>query len=197
MAVPNKRSDPRIGVAITSFAIGSLEIEHMTTATVPAPVVVAPVPVVMLVDLPTAQLSELLNKLAERHDVLKESVTEFNSVKTELAATLTEFQKRLGNSVQAPSPKQKDGEKRPRAKKDSNAKSLKELVLLVLEKNPAGLELKGIVAEVQGMINRNEYTSNAKSLSAVVSQAVNALKQEEFIKHDRDTKIYFHAGKAA
>lgn len=153
-----------------------------TTVTAPAPV--------SLADLTTAQLSERMGKLAERHDALKASVAEFDTVKTDFSATVTEMQKRVGTTHAATKPK---GEKRaPRQKKEGDSKfpSLKEVVQTVLGKHPDGLELKGIVSEVQGMINRKEYSSSAKSLSAVVSQAVNSLKQEQLINHDRDSKKY-------
>lgn len=68
--------------------------------------------------------------------------------------------------------------------------SLKSIVQSILAKNPDGLDLGGIVAEVHGMTERKEYVSNAKSLSAVVSQAVTALKQENVIVHDRESKKY-------
>ncbi len=174
----------------------------MTTTTAPAPVS-APATAndgtvtVKLEDLSTAQLSERMTKLAERHDTLKASVAEFESVRIDFAATLSELQKRMGAVV--PSGTKKEGTRQPRAKKDGDGKfpSLKEIVLSVLGKNPNGLELKGIVAEVQGMIDRKEYASTAKSLSAVVSQAVNALKQENLINHDRDSKKYSRAQSAA
>lgn len=68
--------------------------------------------------------------------------------------------------------------------------SLKKIVKDILAKNSNGLDLGGIVAEVHGMVERKEYVSNAKSLSAVVSQAVTALKQEDAIVHDRESKKY-------
>lgn len=170
-----------------------------TAAPAPAPMVAndgAPA-TVKLEDLSTAQLSERMSKLADRHDTLKASVTEFETVKADLASTLSEFQKRMGTFVQ-PAPA-KSASRQPRPKKEGEGKfpSLKEIVLGVLNKNPEGLELKGIVGEVQGMINRKEYASTAKSLSAVVSQAVNALKQEDLITHDRDSKKYVKAQSAA
>lgn len=68
--------------------------------------------------------------------------------------------------------------------------SLKSIVQVILAKSPDGLDLGAIVAEVHGMTERKEYVSNAKSLSAVVSQAVTALKQENVIVHDRESKKY-------
>jgi hypothetical protein len=68
--------------------------------------------------------------------------------------------------------------------------SLKGIVQSILAKNPNGLDLGDIVTEVDGMVKRNEYSSNAKSLSAVVAQAVTALKQENVIVHDRESKKY-------
>jgi hypothetical protein len=148
----------------------------------------------------TAQLSDRMTKLAERHDVLKASVAEFSTVNADLKATSDEFQKRFGIVAPAAPAKSKGSSapRAPRAKKEGDSKypSLKEVVQTILSKNADGLELKGIVAEVQGMINRKEYASGAKSLSAVVSQAVNALKQESLIKHDRDTKKYSNVAAA-
>lgn len=68
--------------------------------------------------------------------------------------------------------------------------SLKSIVQTILAKSPDGLDLGGIVTEVHGMTERKEYVSNAKSLSAVVAQAVTALKQENVIVHDRESKKY-------
>lgn len=173
------------------------------TATAPAasaPVTSTPAPAApALSDLTTAQLSERMTKLAERHDALKASVTEYESVKTDLAATLGELQKRVGGAVA--SPVKKSATRAPRARKEGTADgkvypSLKEVVQTVLSKNPNGLDLGGIRHEVQAMIDRKEYASNAKSLSAVISQAVNSLKQEKVINHDRESKKYSIASAA-
>lgn len=159
---------------------------------------VAPNPtVVVLADLSMEDLSGRMGSLAVRHDALKSSVTEFETVKTDLSATMAEIQKRLGGAVAAPA--KAKGTRAPRAKKEGDGKfpSLKEVVQIVLRKSPDGLELKAIVVEVQGMIDRGEYASGAKSLSAVVSQAVNALKGENLINHNRDKKTYTAAASAA
>jgi hypothetical protein len=163
----------------------------MTTSAAPAPVTVP-----TLAELSTAQLSERMGKLAERHDVLKASVSEYETVKTDLNATVAEFQKRLGTTVHGTSAK-KDAPRRAKKEGDSKFPSLKEIVLTILQKNPDGLDLNGIRIEVDAMIKRGEYSSNAKSLSAVISQAVNGLKQEELIKRDEESRKYSHAGKAA
>jgi hypothetical protein len=163
----------------------------MTTSTT-APVVAA-VATTTLADMTTQQVSERMSALASKHDSLKAAVAEYDSVKVELNATLTEFQKRLGVTMPATAKAAKEGAPRaPRAKKEGEGKypSLKEVVVGILNKNTEGLELKGIVAKVQAMIDAKEYDSNAKSLSAVVSQAVNALKQENLISHDRESKKY-------
>jgi hypothetical protein len=163
--------------------------------TATAPVAAEPT----VVDMTTAQLSDRMSKLSERYDALKASVSEFETVKTDLAGTLAEIQKRIGAVAPAAAPAAKPKAKaksksstprQPKADGDKKYPSLKEVVLTVLGKNPDGLELKGIVHEVQEMIKRNEYASGAKSLSAVVSQAVNALKAENLINHDRDSKKY-------
>jgi hypothetical protein len=163
-----------------------------TTATVAAPVAATPT-APTLQDLTTQQVSERMSALAAKHDSLKAAVTEYETVKVELNATLTEFQKRLGVTMPVAAKAAKEGTPRaPRAKKEGEGKypSLKEVVVGILNKNAAGLELKGIVAQVQAMIDAKEYDSNARSLSAVVSQAVNALKQENLISHDRESKKY-------
>lgn len=165
------------------------------TATAAAATTAAPT----LADLTTAQLSERMGKLAERHDTLKASVSEYETVKTDLNATVVEFQKRLGHIISVPAKaKGSSAPRAPRAKKEGDSKypSLKGIVQTVLSKNSDGLELKGIVSEVQGMINRKEYSSTAKSLSAVVSQAVNALKQEKVINRDDESKKYSLASAA-
>jgi hypothetical protein len=162
----------------------------MTTATATASTP-AVAPEVNLADMTAAQLSERMSKLAERHDTLKASVSEFESVSKDLQAAVGEFNKRFG--ILPPTVKKGNGAPRaPRQRKDGDKAypSLKEVVLGVLGANPDGLELKGIVGKVQEMIDRKEYASNAKSLSAVVAQAVNALKQEKLIEHDRESKRY-------
>jgi len=160
----------------------------MTASTTIAPVV-APV---TLADMTTQQVSERMSALATKHDLLKAAVTEYDSVKVELNATLTEFQKRLGVTMPATKAAKENTPRASRTKKEGEGKypSLKEVVVGILNKNSEGLELKGIVAKVQAMIDAKEYDSNAKSLSAVVSQAVNALKQENLINHDRESKKY-------
>jgi len=198
----NNVLDPRIGIVITSFKKGSYGVCPMSnTASAPAPAaapVAAPAPT--LADLTTAQLSEKLTKTAERHDVLKASVTEYETVKADLNAVLGELQKRLGTVVQtAPAKKSGSGAPRaPRQKKEGDGKypSLKEVVQTVLSKNPDGLDLGGIRTEVQAMIDRKEYTSHAKSLSAVISQAINALREEKAINRDDKTKKYSIAAAA-
>lgn len=170
------------------------------TATVPAAAPAVPT----LADMTTAQLSERMSKLAERHDVLKASVSEYETVKADLKSVSEEFQNRLGLTPAAPAsapvakPKSKakskpstsKAPKAPKADGDKKFPSLKEVVLTVLGKNADGLDLNGIRVEVEAMIKRGEYHSNAQSLSAVISQAINALKQEGAISRDSDTKKY-------
>lgn len=145
-----------------------------------------------LSDMTTAQLSERMSRLAERHDTLKASVSEYETVKTDLTSTMSEFQKRIGTAapVKKTSSSAPRAPRAPRQNGDQKYPSLKEVVLTVLGKNSNGLDLNGIRVEVQAMIDRKEYSSNAKSLSAVISQAVNALKQEELINHDKESKKY-------
>lgn len=170
-----------------------------TTAPVSAPAAPAAQPT--LDSLTTAQLSDRMTKLAERHDVLKASVAEFAAVNADLKATSNEFQKRFGITtvaipasakVKASKPKSSTP-KAPNAPKSDKFPSLKEVVLTVLEKNTEGLDLNGIRVEVDAMIKRGEYASNAKSLSAVISQAINALKQEGAISRNDETKKYTKA----
>lgn len=88
-------------------------------------------------------------------------------------------------------PASADGTTPPEAVADAPKRvSLKSIVQAILAKSPDGLDLGGIVTEVHGMTERKEYVSNAKSLSAVVAQAVTALKQENVIVHDRESKKY-------
>jgi len=171
----------------------------MSNTTAPAPVAAPAVPT--QADMTTAQLSERMSKLAERYDVLKASVSEYETVKADLKSVSEEFQKRLGLTPAAPAPapaakpkgKPKAKSTAPKAPKVASGEkktSLKEVVLTVLGKNTDGLDLNGIRLEVEAMIKRGEYHSNAQSLSAVISQAINALKQEGAISRDSDTKKY-------
>ncbi len=84
----------------------------------------------------------------------------------------------------------KEGEAPAVASSDPKPPSLKEVVRNILVKNPNGLELNQIVTEVKTLIENKEYESKAKSLSAVVSQAVHALRQENVVNHDRENKKY-------
>lgn len=177
----------------------------MTTATAPVAAPASAPAAPTLADMTTAQLSERMGKLAVRHDELKASVSEYETVKTDLRTVSDEFQKRLGLTPAAPTPapaakpkakakaKASGGTSTPKAPKadgDKKYPSLKEVVLTVLGKNTDGLDLNGIRLEVEAMIKRGEYHSGAKSLSAVISQAINALKQEGAISRDSDTKKY-------
>ncbi len=59
---------------------------------------------------------------------------------------------------------------------------LKEVVQNILGQNPEGMELRDIVREVTRMKEAGEYNTNAKSITAVVSQAINQLKQDNLIE---------------
>ena len=125
-------------------------------------------------------------ELVKRHDSLKEELVKVDG----------ELAEELGLQSVAPTPRKTDGEKRGRKPKTegevgaSNKKSLKEVVKEVLARNPDGLELKGITAEVVTLIQKGEYSSKASNTSAVVAQAVNALKIDKAINHDKDSKKY-------
>ena len=119
------------------------------------------------------------------------------ATKQEFNEAVAELQKELGVVVVGTAHAAKpEGEKRGRKPKAegeegaSNKKSLKEVVKEVLARNPDGLELKGITAEVVTLIQKGEYTSKANNTSAVVAQAVNALKVEKAINHDKESKKY-------
>jgi len=123
-------------------------------------------------------------ELVKRHDALKEELAQVNA---ELAQELG-----LGNAA-APVVAPRKAENRGRKPKEGETavkKSLKEVVKEVLARNPDGLELKGITAEVQTLIQKGEYASKASNTSAVVAQAVNALKVEHAINHDKESKKY-------
>jgi len=59
--------------------------------------------------------------------------------------------------------------------------SLKQVVQNIVAKHPDGVELREIVNEVTGMVERKEYVTKAKSITAVVSQAINQLTQDNAI----------------
>lgn len=117
--------------------------------------------------------------------------------KKEHEEAVAELMKELQVAVGGPVPQKPEGEKRGRKPKvegeaaaTGTKKSLKEIVKDVLGKNPDGLELKGITAEVVTLIQKGEYSSKASNTSAVVAQAVNALKAEKAIHHDKESKKY-------
>ncbi len=129
-------------------------------------------------------------------------VEKFDKLSQELDSVRAELAKEFGFGVAptvAPVAVPESTEKKTAPKKragrkkgdgEQNFPSLKSVVQSILAKHPEGLEVKQIVHEVDGMIKRKEYHSGAKSLSAVVSQAVNALKQEDVLNHDRENKKY-------
>jgi hypothetical protein len=124
--------------------------------------------------------------------------TETNSVKAELMAALSGTETAKPKVVKQRGPKKKttqlavaaDGTAPAVEAEAPKRVSLKSIVQGILAKATNGLELSAIVAEVHAMTERKEYSTNAKSLSAVVSQAVTALKQENVIVHDRESKKY-------
>jgi hypothetical protein len=128
-----------------------------------------------------------LVELATEMDKLTESQ---NQVKAEV---LKRFGIEVPESTVVVKPKVQ-GEKRGRKKQEGGTTtkfpSLKEIVQTILAKHPEGLELKGIALEVEAMRQRGEYASNAKSIPAVVAQAVTALKQESLLNHDKESKKY-------
>lgn len=142
-----------------------------------------------------------------------ELVAQRSKLQNELVAVNGELAKELGingtvatatPTATAPAPKKNGGKKRGRkkAQKTDDGKSypsLKQVVQTILGKHPDGLKLQDIVTEVMKMIERKEYASEAKSMSAVVSQAVTSLKAEKVLSHDRENRIYklANAGSAA
>lgn len=81
--------------------------------------------------------------------------------------------------------------RKPRKTSENGEKSLKEVVKDILNKDKGrGLELKEIVAEVNRMIEVGTYTSKAKKIAAIVSQAVVQLKKDNSIKRDSESKKY-------
>lgn len=122
--------------------------------------------------------------------------TETNSVKAELRAALDSVNAKPKTAPKKAATPRKKADKpatdSPTEKAPKRA-SLKDHILAILDKSPEGMPLQGLVTEIHDMVKRNEYATNAKSLTAVVSQAVNGLKQEEKIKHDRESKKYSRA----
>jgi hypothetical protein len=118
---------------------------------------------------------------------LAQKVEELKVQLATATAELVAAAQEQGATAAAPKTKAK---RAPRVAKEGEVKlpSLKEVVQKILVNGP--LEIAGIRKEVEAMIARGEYASNATSLSAVVSQAVNALKGEELVIHDRESKQY-------
>ena len=59
--------------------------------------------------------------------------------------------------------------------------ALKQVVQDIVAKHPEGIEARAITDVVIGMIERKEYISNASSVTAVVSQAINQLQTDKAI----------------
>lgn len=143
------------------------------------------------------ELAQKLVKLESETNAAKAThaklESETNAAKAELVSLL-ENAKVDNNVVVKRAPRKKapvDSTAPPTVATDATKRpSLKEIVQTILGKSSEGLDLKGIVAAVHDMVQRKEYVSNAKSLSAVVSQAVNSLKGENKIQHDRESKKY-------
>ena len=124
------------------------------------------------------ELATELDKLSQtQKEVQGEVLKRFGYEDTEIVKVTAAKPKRTGGGR-----KKQDGE--------SKYPSLKEIVQTILAKHPDGLELKAIAGEVNEMIKRGEYASNAKSIPAVVAQAVTALKQENLLNHDKENKKY-------
>jgi hypothetical protein len=115
-----------------------------------------------------------------------------DTAKVEYDESVAELSNELVTATEKP---KQEGEKRgrkPRVEGDtSNKRTLKEIVKEILDKNPDGLELKGVTAVVMDMIKDGQYSSKASNVSAIVSQAINALKAEKGIRHDKQSKKYF------
>lgn len=63
--------------------------------------------------------------------------------------------------------------------------SLKRVVQSIVAQHPNGVELREIVNEVTGMVGRQEYFTKAQSITAIVSQALNQLTQDNAIVGER------------
>lgn len=126
-----------------------------------------------------------------------ELVQRVEKLESDLVTAKAELAKELGldgvQQVVAVAPKQrkkrvprKDGENSDK----KNGPSLKDVVLGIIAKNPNGIGVKAIMAEVVEMKKSGKYHTKADNVSGVVSQAVASLKAEDAVIHDRENRTY-------
>lgn len=140
------------------------------------------------------------NRAMELFQKLVHNEAEGDSLRAELTQLLGPLLRLPGSTaaptaVSAPA-KPKPVQKAPKANKPAGQRtvkvtgedgaektqpSLKQVVQTIVAKHPNGVELREIVNEVTGMVERKEYVTKAKSITAVVSQAINQLTQDNAI----------------
>lgn len=128
------------------------------------------------------ELASEMDKIRSEIQVL---VARKEAVKAELLKEVS-----LDAPVEAEMPKPKKRGRKPNSDKKLSLKQIEQIVQNILAKSKDGLELKDIVKEVHGMIQRKEYESTATDLSAVVSQAINNLKAGNIVNRNKESKKY-------
>src|SRR5262249_35851223 len=119
MTVPNDQLDPRKGIVTTSYHNGPWSFGPMSQTATPN-VATPATPDVTLADMTSGWSGEHMGRLADRHETLKKSVTEYEKVKSDLQSTVAEFNKRLGVAVSAPAKAKSSTPRAPRQKKDGD-----------------------------------------------------------------------------
>jgi hypothetical protein len=131
-------------------------------------------------------LNELINELEQVKSKVRPMLDRIEELKSQIVAELGVQTVVTAPATEVFPPVQTEKS----ARKPRSGTPLRVVVQNILAKNPEGLELKNIVAEVHDMIQRGEYSSHAKNLTAVVYQAVNSLREEKLVHQNKESKRY-------
>lgn len=123
----------------------------------------------------------LMNKFETKENVMSEKLLvlaqEVVDLKNQYMAKLQELNAFLaGETVE---------EVVPAKKKETNTKSMNDIVLEYLSKHE-NATLKDIVTHVDKLIREGKYHTTSTNISSLVSQALNKLKNKDLIKADKN-----------
>lgn len=147
----------------------------------------------------SSEVSDLRTKLAAKEEEHKTVLEDYKKEGVAVGLTFPESSKpTVKGAKRGPRPGTKRVKKDAPAAGDGTAvpkkPSLKEVVLDILKVNPDGLILKQLVEEVDKLIAEGKYETTATKRSAVVSQAVNKLKEENLIQRNTENHRWSLAG---
>jgi len=148
-----------------------------------------------LLDLAAKQedlLEQLQSNSEKFRDVAQSHVEMLANMRASVGAVAEEMPKASANGVKrGRKPGRKPAEKPEKDSKQPGG--LEKIILGILAKNKSGLEVSQITDHVQDMIDKGAYTSKAKNLATVVSQAVHKLKKKKLISKNDGSKRYLLA----